>query len=40
VSAIETAPPGLIGMLIIIAGFIGLFMWPVFVASLAKKYGR
>jgi hypothetical protein len=39
-SAIQNVPAGLRGVFIIMAALIGLFTWPVFVASLAKKYGR
>jgi len=36
----QTQTNTLRGRLTLIAGFIGIFTWPVFIASLAKKYGR
>ena len=40
VSAIENAGPELFGALTILLGFIGFITWPVFITTLAKKYGR
>lgn len=40
ISGIENAGSGLYGTITIVAGLIGIFTWPVFIASLAKKYGR
>ncbi|MGZ4864526.1 MAG: hypothetical protein ACXV5H_04795 [Halobacteriota archaeon] len=40
IGKIENAQVGALGTVTIIAGFIGLFTWPVFIATLAKKYGR
>jgi|GEM_PF-887143 uncharacterized protein YjbI with pentapeptide repeats len=40
IGKIENAQPGLFGAVTVIAGFIGPLTWPVFIAILAKKYGR
>ena len=40
IGKIENAQPGLLGVATIVAAFVGLFTWPVFIATLAKKFGR
>ena len=40
IGKIENAQLGLFGAVAVIAGFIGLLTWPVFIATLAKKYGK
>jgi hypothetical protein len=40
IAKIENPGTGLFGALTVVAGFIGIFTWPVFIATLAKKYGR
>jgi uncharacterized protein YjbI with pentapeptide repeats len=40
ISGIQNAGSGVHGTIAMVAAFIGIVMWPVFVASLARKYGK
>ncbi|MGZ4846519.1 MAG: pentapeptide repeat-containing protein [Halobacteriota archaeon] len=40
ISGIQNAGSGIHGTIAMVAAFIGIVMWPVFVASLARKYGK